>query len=174
RLKIIDTMESVIPAPRDEVSPNAPRLLTVMIDPEKIGKLIGPGGKTIRSIQERYNVTIDVEENGGVTIAGTDGPSAEGALAEVEAMCAEIKVGTLYTGKVVSVKDFGAFIELAPGTDGMCHVSELDTGFVKNVTDIVNVGDEVTVKVLAVDDQGRIKLSRKAAMSEEKEPAAAE
>ncbi|MHC4976898.1 MAG: polyribonucleotide nucleotidyltransferase [Planctomycetota bacterium] len=174
RLQIIETMESVIAAPRDEVSPNAPRLLTLMIDPEKIGKLIGPGGKTIRSIQERYNVTIDVEENGGVTVAGTDGPSAEGAVGEIEAMCAEIKVGTLYTGKVVSVKDFGAFIELAPGTDGMCHVSELDTGFVKNVTDIVKIGDEVTVKVLAVDDQGRIKLSRKAAMSQEKEPASAE
>jgi polyribonucleotide nucleotidyltransferase len=174
RLQIIEIMENVIAAPRDEVNRLAPRLVTVMIDPEKIGKLIGPGGKTIRSIQERYNVTIDVEENGSVTVAGSQSETVDSAVSEIEAMCAEIKVGTLYTGKVVSVKDFGAFIELAPGTDGMCHVSELDTGFVKSVSDVVKIGDTVTVKVLAVDDQGRIKLSRKAAMTEETASAATE
>src|SRR5690606_30673100 len=90
------------------------------------------------------------------------GPSLEGAKAEVEALGAEVKVGAIYTGKVVSVKDFGAFVEIAPGTDGMCHISELADGYVKNVTDVVKVGDEIKVKVINVDDQGRIKLSRKA------------
>ena len=166
RIQIIDQMESVIAAPRDQINPLAPRLETLRIDPEKIGKLIGPGGKTIRSIQERWGVTIDVDDEGAVTLAGPNGPSLEGAKAEVEALGAEVKVGSIYTGKVVSVKDFGAFIEIAPGTDGMCHISELADGFVKNVTDVVKVGDEVTVKVINVDDQGRIKLSRKAMLAE--------
>ena len=167
RLRIIDIMEKTIAEPRDEVSKYAPRLITVMIDPDKIGKLIGPGGKTIRALQEKWGVNIDVEDSGAVQIAGTNGEAVDGAKAEVEALGAEVKVGALYTGKVVSVKDFGAFIELAPGTDGMCHVSELDTGYVQKVTDVVNVGDTVTVKVINVDEQGRIKLSRKAVLVEE-------
>ena len=173
RIQIIDQMESVIATPRSQVSPYAPRLETLRIDPEKIGKLIGPGGKTIRSIQERWGVTIDVEDDGSVTIAGPNGPAIEGALAEVEALGAEVKVGATYTGKVVSVKDFGAFIEIAPGTDGMCHISELADGYVKAVSDVVKVGDELTVKVINVDDQGRIKLSRKAILREEAQPAEA-
>ena len=172
RIRIIDQMEAVISEP-NEISPLAPRLETVRIDPEKIGKLIGPGGKTIRSIQERWGVTIDVQDDGAVTIAGPNGPSLEGALAEVEALGAEVKVGAIYKGKVVSVKDFGAFIEIAPGTDGMCHISELADGFVKNVTDVVKVGDEVSVKVINVDEQGRIKLSRKAYLAEQEKPAEA-
>jgi polyribonucleotide nucleotidyltransferase len=167
RLRIIEIMEKTIDAPRDEISKYAPRLITVMIDPDKIGKLIGPGGKTIRALQEKWGVNIDVEDSGAVQIAGTNGEAVDGAKAEVEALGAEVKVGALYTGKVVSVKDFGAFIELAPGTDGMCHVSELDTGYVQKVTDVVNVGDTVTVKVINVDEQGRIKLSRKAVLVEE-------
>ncbi len=167
RMKILDQMEAVIAAPREKISPFAPRLETIKIDPEKIGKLIGPGGKTIRSIQERWGVTIDVQEDGSVTIAGADGPSLEGAVGEVEALGAEVKVGTIFNGKVVSVKDFGAFIELAPGTDGMCHISELAEGYVKSVSDVVKVGDEISVKVINVDDQGRIKLSRKAVLAEQ-------
>jgi polyribonucleotide nucleotidyltransferase len=157
-------MEAVIPAPRADISKYAPRIITVKIDPEKIGKLIGPGGKTIRGIQERTGAQIDVEEDGTVFIACSDSEKAAIARAEVEALGAEIKVGSIYEGKVISIKEFGAFIELAPGSDGMCHVSELAHGFVKNVTDVVKIGDVVKVKVINVDDSGRVKLSRKALM----------
>ena len=167
RLELIEKMEAVIPAPREELSKFAPRILTILIDPEKIGKLIGPGGKTIRSIQERTGATIDVENDGTVLIASTDGAAGEQALAEVEALCAEIKVGTIFEGKVVSIKPFGAFVELVPGTDGMCHISELTDGFVKNVEDVIKMGEMIKVKVVDVDPSGRIKLSRKAAMKEE-------
>ena len=162
RLQIIEQMESVLAAPREDISKYAPRIITVKIDPDKIGKLIGPGGKTIRGIQERTGCSIDVEEDGTVLIGSTDGEMGEQCKAEVEALGAEIRVGTVYDGKVVSVKDFGAFIELAPGTDGMCHISELDHGYVKSVGDIVSIGDTVKVKVINVDDTGRIKLSRRA------------
>ncbi|HLO41149.1 MAG TPA: polyribonucleotide nucleotidyltransferase [Phycisphaerales bacterium] len=168
RLDIINTMESIIPAPRPEISSLAPRLVTINIDPEKIGKLIGPGGKMIRGLQDKWGVTIDVEDDGTVMLAASNGDSLQGAQQEIEALCAEIKVGSVYTGKVVSVKDFGAFIELAPGTDGMCHISELADGYVKTVSDVVRIGDMIKVKVILVDDQGRIKLSRKAVMVEEK------
>ncbi|MEM7228634.1 MAG: polyribonucleotide nucleotidyltransferase [Planctomycetota bacterium] len=167
RIFLIDEMEKTIPAPRDEMSEFAPRILTVMIDPEKIGKLIGPGGKTIRAIQERTGATVDVENDGTVLIASTDGAAGESAKAEVEALCAEIKVGTIYEGKVISTKEFGAFIEIAPGTDGMCHISELANGYVNKVEDVVSIGDTVKVKVINVDETGRIKLSRKAVMTDE-------
>jgi polyribonucleotide nucleotidyltransferase len=167
RLEIIDIMERCIPQPRAEISVLAPRLVTIKINPEKIGKLIGPGGKTIRGMQDKYGVTIDVEDDGTVMIAAPSGEAIDMARAEIEALCEEIKVGTIYTGKVVSTKDFGAFIELAPGTDGMCHISELADGYVKSVSDVVKIGDMVRVKVILVDDQGRIKLSRKAAMMAE-------
>jgi len=167
RLDIIETMERIIPAPRASISPLAPRLITLHIDPEKIGKLIGPGGKMIRGLQDRYSVTIDVDDDGTVQLAGLNAESIDGARSEIEALCEEIKVGTVYTGKVVSMKDFGAFIELAPGTDGMCHISELAEGYVKSVSEVVKLGDIVKVKVINVDDQGRIKLSRKAVLAEE-------
>ncbi|MFG0293184.1 MAG: polyribonucleotide nucleotidyltransferase [Phycisphaerales bacterium JB050] len=164
---IITEMEKVIAEPREEVSAKAPRIVSINIDPDKIGKLIGPGGKNIRSIQDRWGVNVEVEDDGTVLISSADGPSLDGALSEIEAVTAVIKVGTIYNGKVVSMKDFGAFIELAPGTDGMCHISELADGFVKNVSDVVSVGDVVKVKVINVDDQGRIKLSRKAVLKDE-------
>jgi len=167
RLDIITVMEQTIAAPRPAISPLAPRLVSIQIDPEKIGKLIGPGGKMIRSLQDRYGVSIDVEDDGKVTIAAPNGESIDSARGEIEALCAEIKVGTIFTGKVVSTKDFGAFIELAPGTDGMCHISELAEGYVKSVGDVVRIGDIVKVKVILVDDQGRIKLSRKAVLIDE-------
>ncbi|HRQ71580.1 MAG TPA: polyribonucleotide nucleotidyltransferase [Phycisphaerales bacterium] len=167
RLKIIDRMEACIAAPRESISVYAPRLITLNIHPEKIGKLIGPGGKTIRALQDKHGVTIDVEDDGTVMVSAPNGESIDAARAEIEALCEEIKVGTVYNGRVISVKDFGAFIELAPGTDGMCHISELAEGYVKSVTDVVKVGDVVKVKVILVDEQGRIKLSRKQAMSEQ-------
>jgi polyribonucleotide nucleotidyltransferase len=167
RLEIIDVMDQIIPASRADISPYAPRLISIQIDPEKIGKLIGPGGKMIRGLQEKWNVTIDVDDSGKVQIASADGPSLEGAKGEIEALCEEVKVGQIYTGKVVSMKDFGAFIELAPGTDGMCHISELAEGYIKSVGEVVKMGDLVKVKVIQVDEQGRIKLSRKAVLIEE-------
>jgi polyribonucleotide nucleotidyltransferase len=167
RLVILEKMAAVLPGPRAEISPFAPRLLTVKIDPEKIGKLIGPGGKNIKKIQEETGAQIDIEDDGMVYISSVDGKSAEKARDLVEAMTAEVKVGKIYAGRVVSIKDFGAFIEIAPETDGLCHVSELSDRYVQNVMDVLNIGDEVRVKVLLIDEQGRIKLSRKAAMREE-------
>lgn len=168
RLEIIDAIERVIPAPRAEISRFAPRLEQIRIDPEKIGKLIGPGGKTIRALQDKYGVDIDVDDDGTVIIASPNADGVAGCKAEIEALCEEVKVGTVYEGKVVSTKDFGAFVELIPGTDGMCHISELADGYVEKVTDVVKVGDAVRVKVIHIDDQGRIKLSRKAVLVEEK------
>ena len=159
-------MLSAIRKPRGEISPFAPRLTQMKIDPEKIGLLIGPGGKTIRSIQEGSGVTIDVQDDGTVTVAGPNGPSVEEALARIEALTEEIKVGRIYEGTVSSVKDFGAFIEIAPGKDGLCHISELSDGYVKSVSDVCKVGDKLEVKVIAVDDQNRVKLSRKAVLAE--------
>ncbi len=174
RLDIIDQMEAVIPAPREDISKYAPRLVSIDIDPDKIGKLIGPGGKTIRALQEKYGVTIDVDDGGMVTLAASDGSGVAACKAEIEALCEEVKVGTIYEGKVVSVKDFGAFVELIPGTDGMCHISELAEGFVEKVADVVKVGQPLRVKVIQIDDQGRIKLSAKKAMAEEAAPAGTE
>ncbi|RMH11530.1 MAG: polyribonucleotide nucleotidyltransferase [Planctomycetota bacterium] len=167
RLELIEAMEAVIPAPRSEISPFAPRLVSLSIDPEKIGKLIGPGGKTIRALQDKYGVDIDVDDDGTVIIASPNAEGVAACQAEVEALCEEVRVGTVYEGKVVSTKDFGAFIELIPGTDGMCHISELADGYVEKVTDVVKVGDSIRVKVIHIDDQGRIKLSRKAVLIDE-------
>jgi polyribonucleotide nucleotidyltransferase len=166
RCDIIDQMEGVIPAPREEMSEWAPRMLTVPIDPEKIGKLIGPGGKTIRQITEDTGANIDINDDGIVFISSVDMASAESAKAAVEAIAAEIKVGSVFEGKVVSTRDFGAFIEIAPGTDGMCHISELADGFVDKVENICKVGDKIKVKVINVDDTGRIKLSVKALLKD--------
>jgi polyribonucleotide nucleotidyltransferase len=173
RLFLIGEMEKVIAKPREDISAFAPRITKVKIDPEKIGKLIGPGGKTIRGIQERTGAQIDVEEDGTVFIACSNAEKAAQAKAEVEALGAEIKVGSIFEGRVVSVKDFGAFVELVPGTDGMCHVSELAQGYVKSVGDVVKVGDVIKVKVINIDDNGRIKLSRKALLAAEAPPAPA-
>ncbi len=162
RLHLIDQMEAVIAKPREDISSFAPRIIVVKIDPEKIGKVIGPGGKMIKSIQERTGAQIDIEDDGTVFIACSNAAAASQARAEIEALGAEIKVGTIYEGKVVSIKEFGAFVELAPGTDGMVHVSELSHGYVRSVTEVLKLGDTVRVKVINVDDTGRIKLSRKA------------
>jgi len=166
RLVILDKMAETLAEPRPEISKWAPRLLTVKIDPQKIGKLIGPGGKTIKAIQEETGAQIDIEDDGTVYISAVDGAAAEKCRDIVEAMTAEVKIGKIYNGKVVSIKDFGAFVEIAPETDGLVHVSELSNHYVDRVTDIVNVGDDVQVKVILIDDQGRIKLSRKAALKE--------
>ncbi|RLS65983.1 MAG: polyribonucleotide nucleotidyltransferase [Planctomycetota bacterium] len=166
RLEILRAMLSAIGRPRAEISIWAPRLLRTHIDPEKIGLLIGPGGKTIRAIQESTGASIEVEDDGTVTVASHDAEGATAALAKIEALTASIQVGRIYEGRVTSIKDFGAFIELVPGKDGLCHVSELSDEYVSSVADVCKVGDVMRVKVIAVDDQDRVKLSRRAAMRE--------
>ena len=171
RIEILRKMLSVIPRPNAEISNFAPRLLQTKIHPEKIGLLIGPGGKTIRAIQETCGVTIDVDDDGTVTIASDDAEGAKRAFEQVEAMTASVQVGRIYHGRVTSVKDFGAFVEILPGKDGLCHISELSDGFVKSVSDICKVGDELAVKVIAIDEQNRVKLSHRVAKRELEEAA---
>jgi len=173
RKELLREMLTTIRRPRADVSEHAPKLVQTQINPEKIGLLIGPGGKTIRAIQEESGATIEVAENGVVTISAVNAQCADMALARVEALCEEIQPGRVYMGKVTSIKDFGAFIEIAPGKDGLCHISELSDGFVKNVQDVCKIGDMFEVKVIAVDDQNRVKLSRKAVLlaSKQDEPA---
>ena len=166
RIEILRSMVSAISRPRSEISQWAPRLLRTHIDPEKIGLLIGPGGKTIRAMQESTGASIEVEDDGTVTVASHDAEGATAALAKIEALTASIQVGRIYEGRVTSIKDFGAFIELVPGKDGLCHVSELSDDYVSCVADVCRVGDVMRVKVIAVDDQDRVKLSRRAAMRE--------
>ena len=168
RKELLRQMLTTIRRPRTEVSNHAPKLVQTSINPEKIGLLIGPGGKTIRAIQEESGAMIDIAEDGTVTISAVNAQSADMALARVEALCEEIQPGRIYMGKVTSIKDFGAFIEIAPGKDGLCHISELSDGFVKNVTDVCKIGDTFEVKVIAVDDQNRVKLSRKAVLASRK------
>ena len=169
RLEILRTMLNTIPAPRDEISEHAPRLLQIKINPDKIGKIIGPGGKTIKGIEADTGARVEVQDDGTVTVSHVDAAAARKAIEIIEGLTAEVEVGRIYTGTVVSVKDFGAFIEILPGQDGMCHVSELADHYVKNVGDVVKLGDTVRVKVINVDDTGRVKLSRKAALKEEPE-----
>jgi polyribonucleotide nucleotidyltransferase len=166
RIEILRKMLSTISRPRGDISAWAPRLLRTKIDPDKIGALIGPGGKTIRGIQETTGAVIEVEDDGTVTVASSDMQGAKQAMARIEAITASVQIGKIYEGRVTSVKDFGAFIEIVPGRDGLCHISELSEEYVKNVHDVCKVGDFLEVKVIAIDDQDRIKLSRKAALRE--------
>ena len=139
------------------------------IDPEKIGKVIGPGGKYIKRIESETGAKVEIEPDGTILVSCLSMEGAEAAVELVEAVTAEVKVGKIYTGRVSSIKDFGAFIEVTPGQDGLCHISELYTEYVRSAKDVVDIGDTVRVKVIAIDDQGRIKLSRKAAALEEAE-----
>jgi polyribonucleotide nucleotidyltransferase len=166
RIEILRTMLTTISRPRPEISKWAPRLLRTHIDPEKIGLLIGPGGKTIRSIQETTGAMIEVEDDGSVTVSSNDMEGAKEAMKRIEAMTASVEIGRIYDGRVTSIKDFGAFVEILPGKDGLCHISELAEEYVSSVSDICKVGDPMQVKVIAVDDQDRVKLSRKAAIRE--------
>jgi len=166
RLNILREMLDAINAPRESISQHAPRLLTIKIDPDKIGKVIGPAGKVIKKIQADTGASIDIEDDGTVTISSVDSAAAEQALETVRGITAEAEVGKIYDGRVTSVKDFGAFVEILPGQDGLCHISELDDSYVDKVENVCRQGDSMRVKVIAIDDQGRIKLSRKAAMRE--------
>jgi len=166
RMQILRKMLTAIPRPRGDISPNAPRLLRTKIDPEKIGALIGPGGKTIRGIQERTGAVIEVEDDGTVIVASDDAAGAKAAMEAVESLTASVQIGRIYEGRVTSIKDFGAFVEILPGKDGLCHISELSNEFVRSVNDVVKMGEYIHVKVISIDDQDRVKLSRKQAMAE--------
>jgi len=167
RIEILRKMLTTIREPAATTSPFAPRLLRTTIDPEKIGMLIGPGGKTIRSLQERTGTVIEVDDDGIVTIAGIDDAGSTEALETIQAITGSVEVGKIYEGRVTSVKDFGAFVEILPGKDGLCHISELSDDYVSNVSDICKVGDTMPVKVIAVDEQDRVKLSRRMAIAEQ-------
>jgi polyribonucleotide nucleotidyltransferase len=164
RMQILDVMDRTIARPRPEVSPHAPRLITMKINPEKIGKLIGPGGKSIKAIQADTGAQIDIEDDGTVFISCANAEGAQRAQDAVARITEDIEVGRFYEGRVTSIKDFGAFIEIQEGQDGLCHISELSDTYVKSVSDVVKIGDRVKVKVIAIDEQGRVKLSRKAAL----------
>jgi polyribonucleotide nucleotidyltransferase len=167
RLEILKVMSNAISSPRPQLSKYAPKLISIEIDPEYIGKVIGPGGKMIKSIQEQTDTTIEIEEDGTIFISCIGGEGHLKAKDIIEAMTQPPVVGRIYeNAKVVSVKDFGAFVEITPGVEGLCHISELSTGYVKNVEEVCKVGDLIPVKLLAIDDQGRFKLSRKAALAE--------
>jgi polyribonucleotide nucleotidyltransferase len=166
RLHILEEMGKTISAPREELSPYAPRVLSIQIHPDKIRDVIGPGGKIIRNIIAETNTKIDVEDDGKVTIMSPDLAGCEKAVKMIEKLTAEAEVGGLYLGKVRKITDFGAFVEILPGTDGLIHISQLDHKRVQKVRDVLNEGDEVLVKVLEIDRDGRIRLSRKAALGE--------
>ncbi|MDZ4784048.1 MAG: polyribonucleotide nucleotidyltransferase [Planctomycetia bacterium] len=171
RIEILRKMLTTIARPKEEISPWAPRLLRTKIHPDKIGLLIGPGGKTIRAIQEMTGAVIEVEDDGTVTVASSDASGAQAALERIEAMTASVQVGKIYKGRVTSIKDFGAFIEIVPGKDGLCHISELSEDYVSSVGEFCRVGDILPVKVILVDEQDRVKLSHKAAVREMAQPA---
>lgn len=174
RMKILDFIESIIPAPRAELSPYAPRIETIQIPVDKIGGLIGPGGKNIRAITALSGAQIDISDDGVVSIFASSKESMDCARREVNKVAAEPEEGMLYEGTVTGVKEFGAFVEILPGIDGLCHISELSDQRVRAVEDVCKVGDKMWVKCVAIDDRGRIKLSRREAMKEIAEKDAAQ
>jgi polyribonucleotide nucleotidyltransferase len=166
RLHILGVMDAALPSARTEMSAYAPRIKTVQIKPDKIRDIIGPGGKTIKAMAEKTGAKIDVVDSGLVTIASPDEAACDAAIKLIRELTQEAQVGKLYLGVVKKVVDFGAFVEIFTGTDGLVHISELAPNRVNKVTDILDEGDEVLVKCIDVDKSGKIRLSRKAALGE--------
>jgi polyribonucleotide nucleotidyltransferase len=164
RLQILDVIQQAIAEPRAEVSPYAPRMTILQVSPDKLGIIIGPGGKTVRALQEEYDVRIDIEDDGTVFIASTSGPNAEKVQQLIEEMTQDAEIGHIYTGRVVRTTDFGAFVEILPGTDGMVHISQLADYRVEKVEDVARVGDEIMVMVTDISPDGKIRLSRQAVL----------
>jgi polyribonucleotide nucleotidyltransferase len=166
RLKIIDTITSTLAEPRKELSPHAPQIESMVIPQDKIGELIGPGGKNIRRITELSGAQIDIEEDGTINIFAVNGESMAIAKREVDMITAEVEEGKIYDGTVSGVKEFGAFVEVLPGKDGLVHISELADERINKVEDVCKVGDQMWVKCIGIDDRGRVRLSRRAAMAD--------
>ena len=166
RLHILDKMEEVIREPRQEMSDYAPRIITLKINPEKIRDVIGKGGSTIRALTEETGTTIDISDDGTVRIASVDSAASAEARRRIEQIAADVEVGVIYEGRVVKLMDFGAFVTILPGKDGLLHISQISHERVQNVSDRLSEGDIVRVKVLEVDKQGRIRLSMKAVEQE--------
>jgi polyribonucleotide nucleotidyltransferase len=166
RLHILGIMNATLPAARTSVSGHAPRIITLRVRPEKIREIIGPGGKVIRGIIEATGVKMDVEDDGTVTIASIDAAASQKAVEMVQRIAAEAEIGKIYKGTVRKIVEFGAFVEILPGTDGLVHISQLAPERVRKVSDVLKEGDEVMVKVLEIDKQGKIRLSRKEALEE--------
>jgi len=167
RLHILEKMRMAIEQPRPEVPEHAPKIFSIQINPDKIRDLIGPGGKMIKSITADYGIKMDVEDSGKVTIFAPNGQVAQEVIAKVNEIAADPEIGRIYDGVVQKILDFGAFVQIMPGVDGLVHISELDTKRVEKVTDVLKEGDEVRVKVLEIDQRGKIRLSRKAVLQEE-------
>ncbi|MCG3154112.1 MAG: Polyribonucleotide nucleotidyltransferase [bacterium] len=165
RLHILNIMNATLSSARPEISQYAPRILTVKVPTDSIGLIIGPGGKTIRDITERTGTTIDIDDSGVVTIAGVDPEACNKAKAIIQGMVAEPELGTIYQGTVKSVKEFGAFVEILPGREGLLHISQIDNRRIARVEDVLKVGDEVTVKLIEIAPDGKLRLSRKALLS---------
>lgn len=164
RMHILDVMEQTIKEPSSELSRYAPRIITVQVNPDKIGKIIGPKGKTIRSMQEESGAEINVEDSGVVTISSVSGEAGERAREMIEALTEEPEVGRIYEGPVKNTTSFGAFVEILPGVEGLCHISELEEDRTEKTEDVLNEGDVTKVKLLSIDDKGRLRLSRRAAL----------
>jgi polyribonucleotide nucleotidyltransferase len=171
RMAVLDLMAKALETPRPAISVYAPRIVTIKINPERIRDVIGPGGRTIRKIIDETGATINVEDDGSVSVASADSHKSDRALEIIRSLTEEVEVGKIYTGKVKRIMNFGAFCEILPGKEGLIHVSELAEGFVKKVDDVVKIGDEVRVKVVEIDEQGRVNLSRKRVLADEREPA---
>jgi polyribonucleotide nucleotidyltransferase len=171
RMKILDVMDASMPSHRKELREHAPRIEMVQIDPEKIGALIGPGGKNIRRITEVTGANIDIDEDnsGKIRVYANNSEAMERALSEIDLVTGEIEAGKTYRGIVRGVKEFGAFVECLPGKEGLCHISELADFRVNKTEDICKLGDEIIVKCIGIDDKGRVKLSRRSALEEKKE-----
>jgi polyribonucleotide nucleotidyltransferase len=167
RLQILDNMNQTMPAAREELSEWAPRMESIKIDPDKIGAVIGKGGSTIRSLEEDFQVSVDIQEDGTVYVAGVDGDKTNSALERIELLTREPELGQIFTGRVVRITEFGAFVEFTPGTDGMVHISQMSTEHLKRVEDAVTIGDEIMVMITDVDkDSGKIRLSRQAVLED--------
>jgi len=164
RYHIMEQMEKTLSAPRDDLSTYAPRIITIKVNPEIIGKIIGPGGKTVRSIQDETGARISIEDDGTVFISTHDGAAAQLAQVRIEELTATAEIGAIYTGKVVRTTDFGAFVEILPGTDGLVHISQLADYRVANVEDVAKLGDEIMVMVTNISPEGKIRLSRQAVL----------